>query len=57
MTLPYHKSYYEKNKIYLRAYQRAYYHRKKGNIFKPKNKLEKKITMTKTYGKVILYWI
>tara|TARA_R110000824_G_scaffold220305_4_gene407435 strand:+ start:268 stop:441 length:174 start_codon:yes stop_codon:yes gene_type:complete len=57
MTLPYHKSYYEKNKLYLRAYQRAYYHRKKGNIFKPKNKLEKKITMTKTYGKVILYWI
>tara|TARA_Y100000361_G_C11149200_1_gene339996 strand:- start:745 stop:918 length:174 start_codon:yes stop_codon:yes gene_type:complete len=54
----YHKSYYERNKIHLRAYQRAYYHRKKkekGDEI-PKPKKEKIKKMEKKKIKIILHF-
>ena len=56
----YHKSYYDRNKDYLRAYQRAYYYRKKNEMKKRKNKpkprKKKDPTMKKHYGKFIIHW-
>ena len=56
----YHKSYYERNKDYLRAYQRAYYYRKKNEKYKKKNKpkprVKKDQTLKRIYGKFIIHW-
>ena len=56
----YHQSYYERNKEYLRSYQRAYYYRKKNNIkyllIKPKPREKPNNHMKKTYGTFIIEW-
>jgi hypothetical protein len=53
----YHKSYYERNKIYLRAYQRAYYHRKKKEkVEEEKPKINKLKKMEKKKIKIILHF-
>jgi hypothetical protein len=51
----YHRKYYEKNKNYLRAYQRAYYYKKKHSKNKPpKVKEEKAKELHRTYGNYVI---
>ena len=50
----YHKTYYQKNKIKLREYQRKYYHKKKDKEKKPK--APKLKTMKRLFGTFTLTW-
>lgn len=52
----YHNTYYERNKDYLRAYQRAYYYRKKNSKMQPIPRKKKDLSMRRYYGTFTIHF-